>query len=98
MRRATATDAKYTLIGRRLKVQPEVVMTLETRVFEFSNRKYTNLNKLAQATGISLSQIYRVRQGRRPINEKFIIGALKAFPGYKIDDLFHVAPDRSQND
>ncbi len=80
MRRATATDAKYTLIGRRLKVQPEVVMALKTRGFEFSNRKYTNLNELAQAMGISLSQIYRVRQGKRPINEKIIMGGTKGLP------------------
>jgi len=90
-------DAKYILIGRRL-VKSRVIMVLKTRVFEFSNRKYTNLNKLAQAMGISVSQIYRVRQGRRAINEKFIIGALKAFPEYKLDDLFYVAPNGSQND
>jgi len=65
-------------------------MRLKTRVFEFSNSKYTNLTGLAQAMGISVSQIYRVRKGKRPINEKIIIGALKAFPGYKLDDLFYV--------
>jgi len=65
-------------------------MTLKTKVFEFRNRNYTNLSKLAQAMGISVNQIYRVRQGKR--------GVLKAFPGHKLDDLFHVAPNRSQND
>jgi len=76
----------------------EAVMKLETKVFEFSNRKYANLTELAQAMGISVSQVYRVREGRRRISEKFIIGAIKAFPGHKLDDLFHVAPDGSQND
>ena len=70
-------------------------MKLKTRVFELCNGKYTNLTELAQAMGMSVSQIYRVRQGKRPINQKFMIGAIKAFPGYKLDDLFYVA---SHND
>lgn len=73
-------------------------MKLKTRGFEFCNGKYTNLSELAQAMGMSVSQIYRVMQGKRSINEKFIIGALKAFPGYKLNDLFYVAPDGNQND
>lgn len=43
--------------------------------------------------GISVSQIYRVRQGKRKINQSFIIGAMKAFPGCKFDDLFYLAPE-----
>ena len=73
-------------------------MKLQTRVFELYNGKYTNLSEVARAMGISVSEIYRVRQGKRPVNQKFIIGATKAFPRYKLDDLFYVAPDRSQND
>jgi len=76
----------------------EAVMKLQTRVFEFCNGKYTNLSELAQAMGISVSQIYRVRQGTRPINEKFIIGSIKAFLGHKLDDLFITAPDGSHNE
>jgi hypothetical protein len=48
--------------------------------------------------GISVSQIYRVRQGKRPINQRFIIGAIKAFPGYKLDDLFYIAQDVKTDD
>ena len=73
-------------------------MKLETKVFEFCNGKYRNLPELAQVMGISVSQIYRVRQGKRPISEKFITGAIKAFPEYKLGDLFYVAPGGSQND
>ncbi|GAH46209.1 unnamed protein product [marine sediment metagenome] len=65
-------------------------MELKTRVFELSNGRYTDLSELAQAMGISVAQVYRVRQGKRHINEKFIIGAVKAFPGYKLSDLFYV--------
>ena len=55
---------------------------LETRVYELCNGRYRNLSELARAMGIATSQIYRVRQGKRRINEKFIIGAIKAVPGY----------------
>ena len=68
-------------------------MKLNTRVFELCNGKYRNLAELAQAMGISNDQIYRVRKGERSIHERFIIGATKAFPGYKLDDLFYVSED-----
>ncbi len=63
-------------------------MKLETRVFTLVNGKYGNLSELAQAMGMSASQIYRVRQGKRRINEKFIVGAIKAFPEYERSALF----------
>ena len=53
-------------------------------------RYYKNLSELAQAMGISVSQVYRVRECKRHINQKFIIGAIKAFPGCKFDDLFYL--------
>jgi len=68
-------------------------MILRTRVFELSNGKYSNLSELAQAMGISISQVYRVREGKRHINQKFIIGAIKAFPGYRLGELFYLAPE-----
>ncbi|MBA7611296.1 hypothetical protein ES703_18516 [subsurface metagenome] len=37
--------------------------------------------------------IYNVRRGDRNINGRFIIGAVKAFPGYKLDDLFYVSEE-----
>jgi len=42
---------------------------------------------------ISVSQIYRVREGKRYINQRFIVGAIKAFPNHKLDDLFYLAPE-----
>jgi len=68
-------------------------MRIRTRVFELSSGKYNNLSELAQAMGISVSQVYRIRAGKRNISQEFIIGAMRAFPGYKLDDLFYVAPD-----
>ena len=65
-------------------------MTLKTRLFELADKRYLNLSELAKAMGLSVSQIYRVRQGNRGINEKFIIGAKKAFPDYNLDDLFYI--------
>ncbi len=66
-------------------------MVIRTRVFELSNRKYRNLSELARAMGLSLSQVYRVREGKRSINQKFIIGAKKAFPSHNLEDLFYFA-------
>ncbi len=68
-------------------------MKLNTRVFELCNGKYRNLVELAQTMEISQDLIYRVRKSERGINQKFIIGAMKAFPGYKLDDLFYVSED-----
>lgn len=82
--------------------QPESVvvkseaMKLKTRVFELCNGKYTNLTELAHAMGISVSQVYRVRQGKRPSNAIFITGAKKAFPEYMLDDLFYVDSEGDQ--
>ena len=73
-------------------------MKLETKVFELCSGRYSNLSELARAMGISTSQTYRVRKGEKLINGKFIIGAIKAFPGYKLDDLFYVAPEGSKHE
>ena len=72
-------------------------MKLETRVFDLRTGKYAYLPELARAMGIAKSQIYRVRQGKRRINGKFIVGAVKAFPEYKLDDLFYVTEDESHD-
>jgi len=75
---------------RRHKIEDQSAIRLETRIFEFYHERYSNLTELAKAMGVSVSQVYRVRQGKRPISEKFITGTVKAFPGYRLDDLFHV--------
>ena len=65
-------------------------MRLKTRIFELYYGYYENLSEVARAMGISVSQIYRVQEGKRNISEKFIVGAMRAFPGYKFDDLFYL--------
>jgi hypothetical protein len=70
-----------------------VDVILKTRVFTLCVRNYKNLSELAGAMDISVSQVYRVLEGKRNINRKFIIGAMKAFPGYKFDDLFYFVPE-----
>jgi len=67
-------------------------MILKTRVFDLYVGRYRNLSELAEAMEISVSQVYRVLEGKRNINRKFIIGAIKAFPGHKFDDLFYFVP------
>ena len=68
-------------------------MIIKTKIFEFCDRSYKNLSEMAQVMGISVSQIYRVREGKRSINQKFIIGAIRAFPKHKFEDLFYLAPE-----
>jgi hypothetical protein len=70
-------------------------MIIKTRVFEMVDGKYHNLSDLARAMGLSVSQVYRVREGKRGINEKFIVGAKMAFPDHRLDELFYFKPDRS---
>jgi len=67
-------------------------MIVKTRIFELCDGNYKNLSELAKTMGISVSQIYRVREGERRINQKFIVGAIKAFPNHKLDELFYLAP------
>ena len=70
-------------------------MIIKTRVFEMANGKYQNLSDLARAMGLSVSQVYRVREGKRGINEKFIIGAKMAFPESRLDELFYFHSSQS---
>ena len=72
-------------------------MIIKTRVFEIANGKYQNLSDLAKAMGLSVSQVYRVREGKRGINEKFIVGAKMAFPEYRLDELFYFQSDHSSS-
>ena len=69
---------------------------LNTRVFRLWDERYqgdSKMLRLAQATGISLAHLYRVRRGDRKISATFIVGVAKAFPGYKLDDLFYVGEE-----
>ena len=67
-------------------------MKVMTRIFELRNG-YHSLTELAKAMEISVSQIYRVREGKRQINQKFIVGAIRVFPSCKLDDLFYFVPE-----
>jgi transcriptional regulator with XRE-family HTH domain len=70
-------------------------MIIKTRVFDIADHKFENLSELAKAMGISVSQVYRVREGKRGINEKFIVGAKMAFPDLRLDELFYFNTDQS---
>jgi transcriptional regulator with XRE-family HTH domain len=67
-------------------------MIIRTRVYELATGKYLSLADLAKAMGLSVGQVYRVREGKRSINEKFIVGAKKAFPDRRLDELFYFHP------
>jgi hypothetical protein len=70
-------------------------MIIRTRIFDMADSRFRNLAELARAMGISVSQVYRVREGKRGINEKFIIGAKMAFPDLRLDELFYFNSDHS---
>ena len=72
-----------------LNVTKGARVIVQTKVFDLLNGKYNTLSELAKAIGISVSQVYRVREGKRNINQKFVIGAVQAFPEYRFDDLFY---------
>ncbi|MFC2040012.1 hypothetical protein ACFLTW_02410 [Chloroflexota bacterium] len=55
-------------------------MILRTRVFEFYYGYYHSIFEMAAGMGLSVSHVYRKREGTMPINRKFILGAMKAFP------------------
>lgn len=67
---------------------------IRTRVFELApSYGYTNLEKLATATSVSIALLSRIRAGQVKIGELFITGALRAFPDKKFDDLFELVED-----
>lgn len=67
-------------------------MIVKTRIFELCNNDYENLSELAQAMEISIDRICRVWEGTHPIDQKIIVGAMKAFPNHKLHDLFYLVP------
>ena len=66
-----------------------LLFLLKTRVFELYEVKYRSLPELARAMGMSAGHIYRVKKGKCGIGQKFIIGAIKLFPEYNLEDLFY---------
>lgn len=66
-------------------------MIVKTKLFEYP--KFRNLSEMAKAMGISVSQVYRVKEGKRGINQRFIVGAMKAFPECRLDDLFYLSEE-----
>lgn len=65
-------------------------MMIKTRIFELHNGNYRNLSELARAMELSVSQVYRVREGKRGINQKFIVGAMRVFPNRTLGELFYL--------
>ncbi len=83
--------------GQRQETAHEVGKRLETRVFDLYRERYGNLTELARTMGISVSQIYRVKQRKRHIMRNLSRDS-KSLPGYKLDDLFCIVPDGRRYD
>ena len=70
---------------------------LQTRVFELAPEYgYKTNTDLAQAMGIDQSLVSRIRSGERPVTRAFIVGALRAFPDKRFEELFSVEAGGSE--
>ena len=69
-------------------------MIIRTKIFELCDGHYRSLSEMAHVMELSVSQVYRVREGKRHINQKFIVGAKKAFPSYGLDELFYLGNEQ----
>jgi len=78
-----------------LQINGALPMVVKTKVFDLG--KYRNLFELARSMGVSVNEVCRVRKGERSINQKFILGAIKAFPEYRFGELFYIANDDRYN-
>jgi len=61
---------------------------LKTKIFDLEEGR--DMKKLAILTGLSLSEIYRIKEGKRGVHDRFIVGVLTAFPEKKFEDLFYI--------
>ena len=73
----------------REAVDKVIMGKLKTRVYDLYKGKFNNITELAKAMGVSPGYVYKVQQGKRRINQKFIIGVMKVFPG-RLDDYFYI--------
>ncbi len=72
-------------------------MLIRTRIFELCDGNRRNLSDLVGIMGLSISKVYRVCEGKHFINQKFI-GAKKAFPDYRLDELLYLDSEFGQVD
>ena len=63
---------------------------LKTRLFELEGERHC-MAELATLLNLSMSQVWRVKYGKRGIHERVIIGALTAFPKYSFEELFYIS-------
>lgn len=63
-------------------------MEIKTKLFQIYPQ--CNMAQLATLTRLSLSQVYRVKQGKRKVSASFIAEILTTFPNYKFEDLFYL--------
>jgi len=77
-------------------------MRLRTRVFELAfGAGYFTDQSLARAMGVHITTLCLVKKNEtdpgspdaREPSRTFILGALRAFPGKTMDDLFYTEPD-----
>lgn len=63
---------------------------MRTRIFDLAAQYEWTDQQLADRMGISAAQVSRVRHGINQVGRDFIVGALRAFPDRRFEDLFDV--------
>ena len=63
-------------------------MQIRTRLFD--KKPGYGTGQLASILGISSSQVYRIKCGKRKVSATFVANALYAFSEYKFEDLFYI--------
>lgn len=64
-------------------------MAIRTRIFRIAEERQWTIKQLALAMGLTTGALYQVQRGNRGIGAKFIQAAERAFPEYRLDDLFY---------
>ena len=64
-------------------------MKLKMKIHKLCKEEKIKLADLAKTMNLSLNYIKKMEKGETEINKRFIIASIKAFPKYKISDLFY---------
>ncbi len=64
-------------------------MELATVIPEIYNSRYTDLRELATAMRLPVGVMLPILSGKEPISQDFVVGAIRAFPDHRLDELFY---------
>ena len=68
------------LLLQPIGTKVRMTMIIKTRIFQLCDGKYRNLSELAKDMGLSVSQVYRVREGKAVSIKNSLSGLKKSSP------------------